>query len=116
MITPLPEKITGFDTIGLGYWPHQVRAMEIEELIKSHNQLIDYLKEREEAGVHSHHECFGLMPAEEKPKKRLLAELEYAWNDPGINPRYHLQQRHLLREQWPVLYRAIERLLEMGKE
>lgn len=44
--TPLPSKVTGPDTVGLGYWPHQVHAMRLDELEKSHNQLIDYLTER----------------------------------------------------------------------
>jgi hypothetical protein len=45
--TPLPHKVSGVDTVGLGYWSSEVNEMNITELQRSFNQLIDYLAERE---------------------------------------------------------------------
>ncbi len=55
-MTKIPSKVDGPDTVGLGYWPHQVNAMLLKELQKSHNQLIDYLTAREELGDARHKE------------------------------------------------------------
>jgi hypothetical protein len=48
MKTVLPHKVTGPDTVGLGYWASEVNAMSIDELQKSHNQLIDVVAELRE--------------------------------------------------------------------
>ncbi len=45
MKTTLPHKVSGADTVGLGYWSSEVNEMNITELQRSFNQLIDYIAE-----------------------------------------------------------------------
>ncbi len=45
MQTKLPQKVSGADTVGLGYWKSEVNEMNVAELQRSFNQLIDYLAE-----------------------------------------------------------------------
>lgn len=63
--TPLPKKVTGPDTVGLGYWPGQIKAMFVSELVQSYNQLLEHLKEREEA-----------QPEKPSLKETLLEEID----------------------------------------
>lgn len=49
-------------------------------------------------------EIFDHLPADEA--------IVMAWNVPGAAPRYHRDMKILVREQMPVLARAIERLTE----
>lgn len=44
----IPHKVEAPDTVGLGYWASEVNNMIIENLMKSHNQLIDVITEMRE--------------------------------------------------------------------
>lgn len=41
-----------------------------------------------------------------------ITELLNAWNIKGSNPNYHDILKKRLKQEWPVLYRAIERIKE----
>ncbi len=40
----------------------------------------------------------------------LLEQLASVWNDPGRTPWYHGVQKQHLRDNWPLLYDAVDRV------
>ncbi len=38
-------------------------------------------------------------------------DVKKAWTRPGANPAYHRQEQRRLRDRWPVLAQAIEKLV-----
>ena len=48
-----------------------------------------------------------------KPLEEAADEVVRAVINPGRNTAYHFKQVHRLKEEWPTLYRALFRLLEL---
>lgn len=53
----------------------------------------------------------GCWTPDDRKRYNLLA-LEKAWTDEGIQPWYHRRMKRWLKRRWPVLYRAIEDVVD----
>jgi len=40
-------------------------------------------------------------------ERNILFKIQQAWEDEGINPSYHRQQKERLKREWRILYDAI---------
>ena len=87
MKAQIPKKVDGPDTVGLGYWPHQVNSMLLKELQQSYNQLIDFITAREELGDARHKELtsrIDTIEGNQQVQAQHIQNLRGGWTDVEI--------------------------------
>ena len=43
-------------------------------------------------------------------EREVVQQIVDAWNNPGVNPRYHADMKAKLKKEWPTLAYAVEAL------
>ena len=47
---------------------------------------------------------------------KAMESLAEAWNDAGSHPKYHRKMQDTLREEWPTLAKAVERVVGFSNQ